>query len=114
MALIRTIQIQQGDTFVLQVNVTDAATGLPKDLTGAVVRSQFRPYYGAATVTLDMSEANGRIIVTPGTITMTVSAVDTAALAASTGVYDLEVRYADGFVEKIMKGDFEVMPEVTI
>ena len=103
--------IKQGATlsFTLTVNGVN--------LTGFNARMQGRTSHAAtATVfSLTSSPAAGMVI-TPGinsTIAITLTAAQTAALAApQEGVYDLE--YFDGStVERIIEGTFRVTPEVT-
>lgn len=86
----------------------------PVDLTGATARMQIRAQVGGA-VLLELTTANGGLAVTgPGTITRTLSAAQTAALTWSEAVYDLEVEYADGTVQRYLQGDVTVSREVTV
>lgn len=86
----------------------------PVDLTGATARMQIRAQVGGA-VLLELTTANGDLAFTgPGTITRTLSAAQTAALTWTEAVYDLEVEYADGTVQRYLQGDVTVSREVTV
>lgn len=86
----------------------------PVDLTGATARMQIRAQVGGA-VLLELTTANGGLALTgPGTITRTLSAAQTAALTWGEAVYDLEVEYADGTVQRYLQGDVTVSREVTV
>lgn len=85
----------------------------PVDLTGATVRMQIRAQIGGE-VLLELSTENGGITITGlGTITRTISATETAGLTWTEGVYDLEVQYPDGTVQRYLQGAVRVRREVT-
>lgn len=85
----------------------------PVDLTGATARMQIRAQLGGA-VLLELTTENGALAITGlGTITRTLSAAQTAALTWTDGVYDLEVQFPDGTVQRYMQGAVTVGPEVT-
>lgn len=86
----------------------------PVDLTGATARMQIRAGLGGA-VLLELTTENGGLAITgPGTLTRTLSATETAALTWTDGVYDLEVEYADGTVQRYLQGAVTVSREVTV
>lgn len=86
----------------------------PVDLTGATVRMQVRAGLGGA-VLLELTTENGGLAITgPGTITRTLTATQTAGLTWTAGVYDLEVEYADGTVQRYLQGAVTVSREVTV
>jgi hypothetical protein len=85
----------------------------PVDLTGASARMQIREQVGGA-VLLELTTENGGLAITgPGTLTRTLSATATAALTWTDGVYDLEVEYSDGTVQRYLQGAVTVSREVT-
>ncbi|WP_313105067.1 hypothetical protein [Stutzerimonas nitrititolerans] len=85
----------------------------PVDLTGAQARMQIRSGIGGGLL-LELTTENGGLAITgPGTITRTLSAAETAALTWTEGVYDLEVEYADGTVQRYLQGKVTVSREVT-
>jgi len=85
----------------------------PVDLAGATARMQIRAGVGGALL-LELNTENGGLAITgPGTLTRTLSATETAALTWTDGVYDLEVEYADGTVQRYLQGVVTVSREVT-
>ncbi len=86
----------------------------PVDLAGATARMQIRAGVGGALL-LELNTENGGLAITgPGTLTRTMSAAQTAALTWTDGVYDLEVEYADGTVQRYLQGAVTVSREVTV
>ncbi len=85
----------------------------PVDLTGAKARMQIRAGLGGALLLELTTETGGLAIAGPGTLTRTMSAAQTAALTWTDGVYDLEVEYADGTVQRYLQGAVTVSREVT-
>ncbi len=86
----------------------------PVDLTGASARMQIREQVGGAVLLELTTENGGLAIAGPGTITRTLSATQTAALAWTEAVYDLEVQYPDGTVQRYLQGAVTVSREVTV
>lgn len=111
------------DEETLEINLLSAA-GLsprggqliyqpPVDLAGAKARMQIRDKPGGELLA-ELTTENGRLEISgAGTITRMLSATETAAFRWSTGVYDLEVEYADGTVHRYFEGSVCVRPEVT-
>lgn len=91
------------------------ADGSNVNLTGYTARMQIRPSAASATTTLSLTTENGRIALggTAGTITLTVSATDTAAITAGRYVYDLELVSAGGIVTRLLQGVVTVIANVT-
>lgn len=107
--------IYQGATFRPVIRLKDG-DGNPVDLTGATVRMQIRLSHASSAVLLALDEDNGRALITDpvqGTISLFVSADDTADLTFRSGVYDLEVEYVDGTVDRVLQGKVKLSPEVT-
>ncbi|MBX7271128.1 hypothetical protein [Stutzerimonas chloritidismutans] len=86
----------------------------PVDLAGATARMQIREQVGGAVLLELTTENDGLAITAPGTITRTLSATQTAALAWTDAVYDLEVQYPDGTVQRYLQGAVTVSREVTV
>jgi hypothetical protein len=106
------IIIEQGATWRFRLTIAG------RDLTGCTARMQIREVYASPTPLLDLTSdpAAGITIDGPaGTITVEISAAQTAALAGvhRGGVYDLELESPDGTVERLLKGDVLIDPEVT-
>lgn len=107
------LTIQQGDTYALDILWTDDVTQQPVDLTGASARMQMRSFYSSPAVVQELTVGAGITIDPAGRITLLLSAVQTAALEAASGVYDLEVTFLSGVVKKVIQGRYTVNPEVT-
>lgn len=103
---------EQGVTFRRTVTLTDSA-GEPLDLVGATARMQVRKEVKSPTVLIELSTVNGGIEVgeEPGTLHLLIEDNDTAALEKG-GVYDLEISMG-GDVVRVLKGKFDLDPEVT-
>jgi hypothetical protein len=87
----------------------------PQDLTGFTARMQIRDSVGAAAALLELTTSNSRIALdnTAKTITLTISATDTAAITWTRGVYDLELVSAGGVVYRVSQGNVFVNRETT-
>lgn len=107
------ITANQGETF--NFSFTISTDGTPWDLTGYTARMQVRTTVEATTKLLDLTSTDGDITLggVAGTVAITVSATDMAALIAGRHVYDLEVVSAGGTVYRILEGKFSVKAEVT-
>lgn len=108
------ITIEQGADFDLLMTWKDAA-GTPIDLTGFSARMQCRASLADATLLLDLTTANGHIVLggTAGTIRLLLTAAETAALTWTRGIYDLELVSSAGIVTRLLSGSIVVSPEVT-
>ncbi len=64
---------------------------------------------------LTLTTENGKITLggTAGTITLNLSAVETAAITQSSLAYDLELVSAGGVVTRLVEGQINLTPEVT-
>ena len=107
------ILIEQGATFS-QV-VTYKESGVAVNLTGYTARMQVRSTLESATSVVELTTANSRITLggAAGTITLTISATDTAALTAGRGVYDLELVSGSGIVTRLLQGVCTISRNVT-
>lgn len=115
------ITIYAGETFFRQfgyaTKASAASTAARVDLTGCVLKLQVRERIGAAAVLLELSTANGGIVLTDaanGYYALGLDAADTAAMAWSKGIGDLEITFADGTVRRVWRAKFVVSPEVTL
>ncbi|WP_375591782.1 hypothetical protein [Chitiniphilus eburneus] len=86
----------------------------PVPLAGCIARMAIKDRVGGL-VLLEMNTGNGGIVLDDiaKTITLSISASDTAALAWKRGVYDLEIESADGTVTLLAEGNVRVGDEVT-
>lgn len=113
-----TLKIEQGATFnpVFVWKTGDSVeTAVPVDLTGCKARAQFRSAVDSPQVLCDMTTENNRLVLggVTGEIRIVLDAELTATFAWEEGVYDLEVEFPDGTVERRMAGVVRVSPEVT-
>ena len=105
--------IEQGATFSQLVTYKEA--GVAINLTGYTARMQVRSTLESATTVVELTTANVRIALggAAGTITLTISAADTAALTAGRGVYDLELVSGSGIVTRLLQGVATISRNVT-
>lgn len=87
----------------------------PVDLVGCEVRAQIRPELESSTVLLDLTTANGRIILggAPGKIRILITDEDTALLTFDSAVYDLFIDFPDGSSVRRMAGPVALTRRVT-
>jgi len=108
------IVCDQGSSFTRTLEIK-TAEGTVFSLTGYTARMEVRRTLDASTTIVSLTTTNGRISIngSTGVITLTLTAVETAALTQS-GVYDLEiVKTATGEVFKVVRGEFKLEKEVT-
>jgi hypothetical protein len=107
------ILIEQGATYSQVITYKD--NGVAVNLTGYTARMQVRSTLESATTVVELTTANGRIALggAAGTITLTISATDTAALTAGRGVYDLELVSGSGIVTRLLQGVATISRNVT-
>lgn len=105
--------IEQGATFSQVITYKDA--GVAVDLQGFTARMQVRATLEAAAALIELNTGNGRIVLggSAGTITLSISATDTAALTAGRGVYDLELVSGSGVVDRLLQGVATISRNVT-
>tara|TARA_Y100000114_G_scaffold24479_1_gene20183 strand:+ start:1473 stop:1826 length:354 start_codon:yes stop_codon:yes gene_type:complete len=102
--------IEQGATFGHVLTLKDSAGSLI-DLTGyASAQMDLRKDPEQSSAVLSLTTANSRIALggSAGTVTLTVSASDTGSLAATDGVYDLEITDGSSNTFRILEGTFTV------
>jgi len=107
------IVCDQGSTLT-RVLTWKNSNGTAVDLTNYTARMQVRTNYASNTALLSLTTENGGITLggVAGTITLLATATATAALAADTYVYDLEM-ITGANVTRLVEGTFQVTPEVT-
>lgn len=110
-------EIKQTDFFIKQgATFTSAIVwkilGVPKNLTGFTGRMYLKRTLNGEKL-FELTTTNGRLIISPldGSITMFVSAADTATLSGQY-VYDLEM-VQGSFVKRILQGTITIDGEVT-
>ena len=109
MAIISNIVIDQGSTFIADIDVTDN-DGNILNLTGYTVAGQMRKSYASTTATdftaSVLNEGNG-------VIRISLTAAQSNNLKAGRYVYDVEITDASGAVTRVLEGQVEVTPGVT-
>ena len=107
------ILIEQGATYGQLVTYKES--GVAVNLTGYTARMQVRSTLESASTVVELTTANGRIALggAAGTISLTISATDTAALTAGRGVYDLELVSGSGIVTRLLQGVATISRNVT-
>lgn len=112
--------IEQGEDWsrVLTVKTKATSTSVPvvKTLTGYTARMTIKDRYSGTSI-LSLTTENGRISITgaSGIVTLTLTDIETAALAATNNaIYDLELISGAGAVEKLLKGNITIQSEVTV
>lgn len=98
------IEIEKGATFSLVLTWKDE-NGSPIDLTGYSAKMQVRSSPTATDVITEFSTTNARIALggSAGTITLSMTAADTAAITKTKGVYDLEL-ISGSTVTRLLEG----------
>lgn len=110
-ASIYDLVIEQGATFSLTI-MLKKPDKQPFPLVGYTGRSQIRKNYAAPDIMAEFSVS----IASPqkeGKVIMSLTDEQTAALAAVSGVYDLELESPTGEVTRIIQGKVTISPEVT-
>jgi hypothetical protein len=108
MATKANIIIDQGTTFSTVINLTDD-NGTAIDLTGYTGDAEMRKHYTSSN-SQSFSIALGG---TSGTVTLSLTANQTANLTSGRYVYDVEVTSSANVVSRIVEGIVTVTPQVT-
>lgn len=108
-------KIDKGSTLDETFTWKAGTPAVPVDLTGCTARMQVRSEIDSPIVLLELTTENGGIELggTAGTIRRRMTASATAALTWDSGVYDMEIVFANGTVQRKLKGPASVSPEVT-
>ena len=109
------LTIEQGATFTKRLTWKAGSPSAPVDLSGCTARMQVRAKISDTAVLLELTTENDGITLgdEAGTIDLSVTAEQSAAITWKGGVYDLEIEFADGVVKRLVEGSITVSPEVT-
>ena len=103
---------KQGADFSL--NLVWKNDGVLVDLTGYTARMQLKMSYADTVPALSLTSGSGITLGgVLGTIDIAITAIQTAALQATTYLYDLELVSSGGQVTRLLEGKIKVTPEVT-
>lgn len=108
MATKANIIIDQGTTFSTVINLTDD-NGDAINLTGYTGDAEMRKHYTSSNSQSFSISLGG----TSGTVTLSMTATQTANLTPGRYVYDVEVTSSANVVSRIVEGIVTVTPEVT-
>ncbi len=107
MAQQKNISIDQGETYSIDINITDQYDDLI-DLTGYTANSQIRKHYlSESYVSFTTSVANN------GVVTLSLTANQTANITAGRYYYDLLISADDGHKTRVIEGICTVKAGVT-
>jgi len=116
-AIRQNLVIEQGATFEFNITRMQADEITPVDITGFTARMHIRDSLEDAATLLELTTENARIVLggAAGTVQLSISATDTAALTFTEGVYDLELidTGGTGDVTRLTYGGVENRYEVT-
>ena len=102
----------QGSTF--QSTLTYKIDDVPVNLTGYSSRLQVREFHDSLEYIVNLTSGNGLTMGgSAGTISIFISAEDTANFITGDHVYDLEIISSGNVVNRLIEGRFNVTPEVT-
>ena len=107
--------IEQGATFSKVLTLKDSSDSLI-NLTGyASAEMDLRSAVDSTSEILTLTTGNSRIALggSAGTVTLTISASDTANLSVQDGVYDLEIVDGSSNVFRILEGTFSVRGNIS-
>jgi hypothetical protein len=108
----RLIEIEQPDL----VNDPSGQTYIEYSLVGYRARMQVRRTVDAANYLVYLTSENNGLRVVPGIYENQMQIFMSASVTASitqSGVYDIEIIDAEGFVSRVLQGSFTLIPEVT-
>ena len=112
-----TLRIKQGTLWNYVLYYLDPFSA-PIDLTGVSARMQVRATRSSSPALLELSTANARIalgstLADRGKITLTLQAADTVGLLWTSGVFDLELDFGAGKIQRVLEGSVHLSLEVT-
>ena len=106
--------IEQGATFSKVLTLKDSSDAVV-DLTGYASAEMDLRKNAEGSEVLTLTTGNSRISLggNAGTVTLTISATDTASMTVDDGVYDLEIVSGGGVVTRILEGTYSVRPNIS-
>lgn len=107
------LTVEQGADFDEAFQFLDASDA-PLDFNGCTARMQLRQRIESDAVIAELTTENGRLRFdqATGTLALHLDASVTAAIQSG-AVYDLEIVFPSGSVQRVLKGAVKLDPEVT-
>jgi hypothetical protein len=108
------LRIKRGDTLSVVMVLRDAVTKDPVNLTGCSYLAQVRQTKDSTTVIAEL--VINALTPAEGEIEVFMAPEDSAEIPSASlprAVWDLEVTYADGFVQTMVEGDVELSGDVS-
>lgn len=103
------LRIDQGASYVLELQMADES-GNALDMTGCTAASQIRQSHTSAAYSAIFTCA---VDVPNALITLTLTGAQTAAISHRKGVWDVELTYQDGTIQRLLEGQVTINPEAT-
>ena len=109
------LSVYQGATFKPVFTLRDKETDTLINLTGCTARMKAKTGFDSSEAVINLTTENGGITLggTAGTITLLISAANTASLTPAIYIYDLEIILASAEIVRVFEGSITVYAEVT-
>ena len=109
------LKVDQGGTYSKVVTWKAGTPAVAVNLTGCTARMHVRAKLADLAVLLDLTTANGGIVLggVAGTVTINLTSAQTTAITWLSAVYDLEIVFADLTVRRLLAGSVSISREVT-
>ncbi len=106
--------IEQGATFGQTLTLKDS-TGTLINLTGFTGAMSLKESPTATDTILSLTTSNGRMSINgaEGTVTLSISATDTAGLEPDDGVFDIEITSGAAVVTRLIEGTYSIRRNIT-
>lgn len=108
------IDMKQGDDFTLVASSWTDSSGNLISLVGYTAQFQARNNPSDSTKLIDLTSSSGITISTgAGTISIALTAAQTALLTFKEAIYDLQMTSSGGTVTTLLSGKITLIPDVT-
>ena len=106
--------IEQGATFGQTLTLKDS-TGATVNLIGFTGAMSLKQNPTATETVISLTTSNGRMSIDgeAGTVTLSISATDTANLTPDDGVFDLEITSGGLVVTRLIEGTYSIRRNIT-